>query len=703
MNPCLSHTLVVAALLAAFGQAVAHDNDKPSFVKGQILCANYDGAANDLLTGGLGAAGIQSAVAPGFTNPLNPTAAELRKRAIHTNYRAVMDVTTNGGFGVLYGPNIDKNGNPGQGPIAGEECLAFADNGSGKKNVTMMVQIPAGFDPANACIVAGPSSGSRGVYGAIGTAGEWGLKRGCAVAYTDKGSGNGAHDLQNDTVNLIDGLRAAAGVAGKDSNFTAKVDPAKLASFNAATPNRFAFKHAHLQQNPEEDWGEDVLNSIEFAFYLLNERFGEKNARGDVIRRTVRKHNTIVIASSISNGGGASVRAAEADWKGLIDGVAVTEPNVQPPQHPQVHVLRGGVPVPSHGKGIYDYFTLANLFQPCASRAASLAASPLLTFVNATIAANRCAALKAKGLLNGTTLAEQADEALAFLHASGWEADSDLLHASHYAFATPPVAVTYANTYGRFSVLDNLCGFSFGATDPLATSPTFTLPIPAPAANVARIFGTGNGIPPTDGINIINNNSLGGPRLDGVSISANGVPDFNADGALCLRNLLTAKPGDEGFKDSVRVRLGVAKVRAHGHLRGKPAIIVHGRADTLVPVNHSSRPYFALNKLVEGDHSGLRYYEVANGQHFDAFLGLAGYDTRFIPLHYYFTQAMNLMYDHLKNGTPLPPSQVVRTTPRGGSAGAAPAITPGNLPPISATPAAGDTIDFGNGAIDVPN
>lgn len=703
MHPCISRTLVMAALLAVGGQAAAHGNERPSFVKGQILCASYSGAGDDLLTAGLGAAGIQSATPPGFVDALNPTAAELRKRVIHTNYRAVMDVLANGGFGVLYGPNIDKNGNPGQGPIAGEECLAFADNGSGKKNVTMMVQIPAGFDPDNACIVAGPSSGSRGVYGAIGTAGEWGLKRGCAVAYTDKGTGNGAHDLQNDTVNLINGLRAAAGAAGKDSHFTAKADPAKLAAFNAATPNRFAFKHAHSQQNPEEDWGKDVLNSIEFAFYLLNERYGDKNPRGDVIRQTVRKHNTIVIASSISNGGGASLRAAEADSKGLIDGVAVTEPNVQPPQHPGVHVLRGGVPVASHGKGIYDYFTLANLFQPCASRAASVAASPLLTGVNATIAANRCAALKASGLLNGATLAEQADEALAVLRASGWEAESDLLHASHYALATPPVALTYANAYGRFSVLDNLCGFSFGATDPTATSPTFTLPIPAPAANVARIFATGNGIPPTDGINIINNNSLGGPRLDGASISANGLPDFNADGALCLRNLITAKPGNEGFNDSVRVRLGVAKVRAQGHLRGKPAIVVHGRADTLVPVNHTSRPYFALNKLIEGDHSGLRYYEVTNGQHFDAFLGLAGYDSRFVPLHYYFTQAMNLMYDHLKNGTPLPPSQVVRATPRGGTAGAAPAITLGNLPAISAAPAAGDTIDFGNGAIDVPN
>src|SRR5262245_31637062 len=216
-----SGTLFVSIGVAAAAAAMAappgpgnpgHPNNKPAFVRGAVVCAAYDGVSDDLLTAGLGRSGIESAVPPGFVDPLNPTAAELRRRAIHTNYRALVDPTALGGFGVLYGPNIDANGNPtlGEGKVAGRECLAFAGDASGKDNVTMMVQIPASFDPANACIVSGPSSGSRGVYGAIGTAGEWGLKRGCAVAYTDKGSGNGAHDLQNDTVNLLNGLRATA-------------------------------------------------------------------------------------------------------------------------------------------------------------------------------------------------------------------------------------------------------------------------------------------------------------------------------------------------------------------------------------------------------------------------------------------------------------------------------------------------------------
>jgi hydroxybutyrate-dimer hydrolase len=69
-----------------------------------------------------------------------------------------------------------------EGLIPGTECLTYADDGSGRKNVTLMVQVPASFDPRHPCIVTGPSPGSRGIYGAIATSGEWGLKNGCAVA-----------------------------------------------------------------------------------------------------------------------------------------------------------------------------------------------------------------------------------------------------------------------------------------------------------------------------------------------------------------------------------------------------------------------------------------------------------------------------------------------------------------------------------------
>lgn len=722
MRVKVNATSAAALLLISGSQVSARPNDMPGFVQGKPICTVYDGGGDDLLTGGLGKTGLQSLVPPGFASATSPTVAELRKRAIYTNYRAVLDPTPGGGYGVLYGPNIDLGGNDtlGEGKIAGEECLAFADDGSGKKNVTMMVQIPASFDPENACIVTGPSSGSRGVYGAIGTSGEWGLKRGCAVAYTDAGKGNGTHDLQNDTVSLIDGLRAPASAARKDSNFTARVNPAKLKDFNARTPNRFAFKHAHSERNPEKDWGRDVLESIEFAFWLLNQRHGERNKRGEVVRDTITPRNTIVIASSISNGGGASLKAAESDFRRLIDGVVVTEPNIQPLPLPWLRVERGGKAVSAHSKPLYDYFTVANLFQPCAAQAVSNKDSPGLVFIAAARAANRCAALKAAGLLTSNSLAEQADEALKALNDYGWEAESNLLHASHYAFASPAIAVTYSNAHGRFSVLDNLCGASFGATDTLGD------PDAAAPATVAQIFATGNGIPPVSGINIINNDSVGGPKLDGASVSPSELQDLNLPGALCFRRLAngidpsTGSPltGEEARK-ARRVREGIAEVRATGWLNRKPTVIVHGRADALVPVNHTSRPYVALNRLVEGDRSRLFYYEITNGQHFDTFIGaetllpgpppvvvklLPGFDTRFVPLHVYFIQALNLMYDHLKRGTPLPPSQVVRTEPRepGEIPGSALSITARNVPPILQSPAAGNVIEVSRGAINVP-
>ncbi|MFL6806129.1 MAG: 3-hydroxybutyrate oligomer hydrolase family protein, partial [Xanthobacteraceae bacterium] len=153
----------------------------------RVLHTRYDGVTNDLLTAGLGKSGLGSAVPPGFVDPLHPTAEELRRLAIYNNYRALIDPTPGGGYGTLYGPNITANGTvtAGEGLIAGDEYITFDKQGDGRTRVTMMVQVPDTYDPSNGCIVTAPSSGSRGVYGAIATAGEWGLKRGCAVAYTD--------------------------------------------------------------------------------------------------------------------------------------------------------------------------------------------------------------------------------------------------------------------------------------------------------------------------------------------------------------------------------------------------------------------------------------------------------------------------------------------------------------------------------------
>lgn len=687
----------VALMLAGCGDDTSptESNTKPTFV-GTVTKSSYDGNTNDLLTAGLGKTGLAGA-APVVAVPASPTAAELRTLAIYNNYRAIVDIAANGGYGSLYGPNIDVNGNPtlGEGKVAGTEYLAYADDGTGKLNVTMIVQIPTSFKDGAACIVTATSSGSRGAYGAIGSAGEWGLKRGCVVAYTDKGTGTGIHDLSADTVNTQNGVRSSAASAGKNSNFTAELTAAELATFNAATPNRFAVKHAHSQQNPERDWGRDTLNTIRFAFYALNEERAARNSDGTA-KVQFKPDNTIVIASSVSNGAGAAIAALEQDTEGLIDGLAVSEPNVQLVPGGNLVVKRGNVTTTGTGKPIYDYFTTANLYQPCAALAAAAVGSPGAAFVNATLATNRCASLKAKGLLTSTTTAEQATEALNLLLSAGWQPESNLLHASHYAFATPPIAMTYANTYGRYSVKDNVCGLSFAATD--ATGK----PVAIGATALAQGFGTSNGVPPTIGINIVNNNAPGGPVNSPASISpSTGLLDFNIDAATCQRNLWTGT--DAG---AVRVQNGIKEVYRNANLRGKPAIIVHGRSDALVPVSFTSRPYYGQNKVVEGAASKLTYIEVTNAQHFDTFIDnalLPGYDSMFIPLHYYFNKAMDAMYAQLTNNVPLPPAQVVRTIPRGGTPGAAPAITTANVPPISASPSAANQITFSGNTLTIPD
>jgi hydroxybutyrate-dimer hydrolase len=698
------------ALLAALPFAIAacssndpnyvNENVRPDYVKGTIVATTYDGNSNDLLTGGLGKSGLGSATPPAVASASAPTVAELRTLAIYNNYRALVDMTVNGGYGVLYGPNIDVNGQStlGEGKVAGDEYIAYADDGTGTQNVTMMVQVPSSFSLDNPCIVSAVSSGSRGVYGAIATAGEWGLKHGCAVAYSDKGTGNGGHDLAANMVNVLQGTRTAAGTAGVNSQFTATLSAADLAAYNAAFPNRWAYKHAHSQQNPEATWGRDNLRAVEFAFYMLNQKFGENH--GGTIYKTQRlsPDRVIVIASSVSNGGGAALAAAEQDTQGLIDGVAVAEPQVQVNLPSSVVVKRGGNAVVGGGKSLYEYFAIANLYEPCAALATAsqnaVGITPIL-LVNTAAATNRCAALAAAGLVTGATTTDQANAALARLLASGWEQESINFMPTHYLFAVLPVEVTYANAYSKSSVKDNLCGYSFAGT------PAAGVPAPIAAASAAQIFGTGNGVPPTSGLSIINNNSVGGAAVDAASISpSTGKADYNYDGAKCLMDLFTASSAS-----GTALRAGIEASKRTGNLRGKPVIIVQGRSDTLVPVNHASRAYYALNKSVESG-SKLAYYEVANAQHFDSFVGtaaFAGYDTRLVPLHRYFLQAMDIMYANLKNGTAIPASQVVRTTPRGGTPGAAPAITAANVPPIAATPAAGDAITFTANTLNIPD
>ena len=142
-------------------------------------------------------------------------------------------------------------------------------------------------------------------------------------------------------------------------------------------------------------------------------------------------------------------------------------------------------------------------------------------------------------------------------------------------------------------------------------------------------------------------------------------------------------------------RRASADVQGSANLGGISTIIVHGRSDARVPVGFTSRPYLALNCLTDPQ-PNVHLYELTNVEHFGA--KLPGYAENFVPIQPYHIEALEIMYDHLRHGTPLPPSQVIRPVP-GENSGS------GNLqqPGILMQPQAGDIIHTREGHVTIPD
>src|SRR5437868_5541003 len=152
----------------------------PDFLISPIRETAHRGS-DDLLSAGLGLAGLRAAPSP-FADTVLPTPQELRQRAIQTNWKGIADLGPLGGYGEIYGgvPNVP-----------GREFQAFARVAGARAPHRVLTQIPDVFDANARCLIVAASSGSRGIYGAIALAGAFGLPRGCAIAYTDKGAGCG--------------------------------------------------------------------------------------------------------------------------------------------------------------------------------------------------------------------------------------------------------------------------------------------------------------------------------------------------------------------------------------------------------------------------------------------------------------------------------------------------------------------------------
>ena len=201
----------------------------------------YEGKTDDLLTAGLGLSGLRG-TAPTVSD--DPTAAELRRASYYHQFKALNDLTDAGGMGRLYG--LTDN----QVPIAGHEFWSQRLVAN-QVHHTVLLQVPDHFDPQRACLVVAPSSGSRNVLGAVGTSGAWALIKGCAVVYTDKGTGT-AVALAGGQQYRIDGL-----IGSTDDELAAATALQPVSQYHVVQ------KHPYSQAHPEKYWGELVLDAAD--------------------------------------------------------------------------------------------------------------------------------------------------------------------------------------------------------------------------------------------------------------------------------------------------------------------------------------------------------------------------------------------------------------------------------------------------------
>ncbi|MDE2271668.1 MAG: hydrogenase [Xanthomonadaceae bacterium] len=550
---------------------------------------------DDLVSAGLGLAGLAGAPVA-FADPGRPTPAELRRRAVQTGWKGIVDLGPLGGFGRFYG---------GAPRVPGQEFSAFARVPGARHPHRLLCQVPDDFDGKVRCLVVAPSSGSRGVYGSIAL-GAWGLARGCAMVYTDKGAGSGYFDCAEGTGVALDGTRAEAGSA------MLEFEPG-----SAPLEAGIAVKHAHSGDHPEADWGRHVLQAVRFGLAMLDEAFPAQ--------APFTPGNTRVIAMGISNGGAAVLQAAGADRDGWLDAVVALEPNVH---------------VAGHGRALYDYATEAALWMPAALTAEAFAGVPFAR--TGTIAApswvGRGAGLHARDLLPSIDQAAQAEAALDHLRASGWQDDVLATAATSVAFDLwRAVAVTYASAYLRASVGAMPCGFTFRAVE---------VPGVAAAAVRAAWWADGTGIPPDTGIGL----------SGGLEASA----DPTLPGVLALRALWEGTSADAASLHEAVDALAAGLPRAD-----LPIWVVHGAEDGLIPAAFTSDPYV---EWLRNAGRTPRYWRVPHAQHFDAFLQLPGFGDRYVPLLPYGYTVMEHVHAHVVRGVPLPDSACPQPRPRGAAA-----------------------------------
>mgnify|MGYP000468497297 FL=1 len=478
---------------------------------------------------------------------------------------------------------------------------------------------------------------------------------------TDKGTGDGVHLVGTGQVFDLQGQLVAVSEAGKQSAFTAQLSEDYLSQVD---PKIATTKHAHSQNNPEKDWGLNTLQAIELAFHVLNKQFPEH----PIVPKT-----TTVIAASWSNGGRAVLMATEQDKKGLIDAVVAVEPSTaMDKQNFTITQGERSWGPTSVGWSLFDFHAFGAIYQPCAN---NLAANDAADLINAAKSPERCTRLQTLGLLTTESddlqvLAQEAQDEMNTV--AGFLPEQNL-GIPPFSATFSEITNTYGNSYGRFSLADELCGISFATYDKGTKEFSQLSDANKQLRFVGQnmVAGGGRWIQP---FNTLAEDPFAATAFDSTA-------DKNLDADLCFYAM--SKYGhnhlqDLGLLDAVkrngdydRVQAGIREAHMDGKLNKKPAIIIHGRSDQIVAPNHGGRAYYARNRQVD-NRDNVVYWEVENGHHLEMFgyllapnLGFYNGDMkhRYGYIHPYFEQAMDEMFAHLADGSPLSPSQVIRTEP----------------------------------------
>ena len=212
------------------------------------------------------------------------------------------------------------------------------------------------------------------------------------------------------------------------------------------------------------------------------------------------------------------------------------------------------------------------------------------------------------------------------------------------------VAVTYAASYTRASATDMPCGYSFQAMDAKGLARPRAPPSRQPGGAIRREF-----------------------RRAPASASTTAWPQATI-------RCCPACAACAGFSGARRARRSPEGGRCRDSRRtarpGLPVLVIHGADDGLVPEAFSGGAYAQWTKSAGRD---VRYWKVANAQHFDAFLGLPALGSDYVPMLPYAYRGLDAMWSHLFAGEPLPGDARIATTKRkSGATGLAP-LTSENL------------------------